>query len=274
MDLDTVEELVVPLRRDELPAWRPGDAVIAGGTWLFSEAQPDLRRLIDITAMGWAPYEIRDGGLELAATCTVEQLSRLSGQLPPDWTAAPLLHQCCTALLASFKIWKTATIGGNVCLSLPAGSIISLATALDGVATVWRADRSQYTVGITDFVTGAATNVLGAGDIVRSIFLPAAALRGKTAYRKIALAPLGRSGAVLVGRLDRPGDGGTFALAVTGSTTRPVSLRFAGLPTTAELDDALDGIPAQLWHADAHGTPDWRRAMSAVLARQIRAELQ
>lgn len=274
MDLDTVEELVLPRGRDELPAWRPGDAVIAGGTWLFSEAQPGLRRLIDITTMAWTPAAIRDDGLELAATCTVERLSRLAGALPPDWTAAPLLGQCCTALLSSFKIWKTATIGGNLCLSFPAGAMISLATALDGVLTVWRADGSHYTVGITDFVTGAATNVLAAGDIVRSVFLPAVALRGRTAYRRIAQSALGRSGAVLAGRLDRPGDGGTFALAITGSTIKPLSLRFPGLPAPGELDDALANIPDQTWHDDAHGAPDWRRAVSAVLAHQIRTELQ
>lgn len=273
MDLNTVEEVVLPRGRDELPDWRPGDAVMAGGTWLLSEAQPGLRRLVDITTMGWTAFEIREDGLELAATCTVEQLSRLAGRLPRDWAAAPLLHQCCTALLASFKIWKTATIGGNICLSSPAGSMISLGTALDGVLTVWRPDGSQYTVGVINFVTGVTSNVLAAGDIVRSMFLPAAALRGTTAYRKIAVSVLGRSAAVLIGRRDRPSDGGAFALTVTASVTRPVSLRFPGLPSPVEVDDALTGIPDAMWH-DPHGPPDWRRAMSTVLAHQIRAELQ
>jgi CO/xanthine dehydrogenase FAD-binding subunit len=129
-------------------------------------------------------------------------------------------------------------------------------------------------VGITDFVTGAATNVLEPGDIVRSVFLPAAALRGRTAYRKLAMSALGRSGAVIVGRLDTPADGGTFTLAVTGSTTKPLRLRFSGVPGRAELDAALDEIPQALWHDDAHGAPDWRRAISSVLAHEIREELE
>lgn len=274
MDLNSVTEVVAVRDRDDLPDWHPGDAVIAGGTWLLSEAQDDVRRLVDITTLGWEPVAIGDQGLELAATCSLERISLLAGQLPPDWTAAPLLHQCCTALVASFKIWKTATIGGNLCLSFPAGAMISLVTALDGVLIIWRPDGSEYTIGITDFVTGSATNVLAPGEILRSVFLPATALRARTAYRKIALSALGRSGAVLAGRLDRPADGGTFALTVTGSTDRPHSVRFSGPPTPAELDDALGRIPSQGWHDDAHGAPDWRRAVSGVLAREILEELR
>ena len=33
-------------------AWREGDAWLAGGTWLFSEQQPRLRRLIDLQSLG------------------------------------------------------------------------------------------------------------------------------------------------------------------------------------------------------------------------------
>ncbi len=102
--------------------------------------------------------------------------------------------------MASYKIWKTATIGGNLALAFPAGAMISLVAALNGTVTVWRPDGTEYMLGITDFVTGAATNAMADGDILRSVFLPAAALRGRTAYRKIALSPLGRSGAVVIGR--------------------------------------------------------------------------
>ncbi len=122
MDLHTVEVVDAPTHRDALWPLGPHDAVLAGGTWLFSEPQVHLRRLVDLTTLGWAPVTMRDAGIELAATCTIERVSRLSAELPvlqPDWFAAPLLHQCCRALLASFKIWHTATVGGNVCLSFP-----------------------------------------------------------------------------------------------------------------------------------------------------------
>jgi hypothetical protein len=36
MDLNTVREVVLVRERTELPAWQPGDAFIAGGSWLLS----------------------------------------------------------------------------------------------------------------------------------------------------------------------------------------------------------------------------------------------
>jgi CO/xanthine dehydrogenase FAD-binding subunit len=274
VDLNTVSEVVAPIRRADLPLWRAGDAIVAGGTWLFSEPQVHLRRLIDVTALGWPSVTIHEHGLELSATCTIDEVSALSEALPAEWTAAPLFHQCATALLASFKIWKTATIGGNLSLSFPAGAMISLIAGLDGTVTVWRPDDTEYTVAITDFVTGAATNMMAPGDILRSVLLPATALRGTTAYRKIALSRLGRSGAVLVGRRDSVRDGGAFTLAVTGATTRPVRLALPDVPSPADLGAALADIPDELWHSDAHGAPDWRKAVSSVLGHEIRDELE
>jgi CO/xanthine dehydrogenase FAD-binding subunit len=276
MDLHAVEVVSVPVRREELWPLAPGDALLAGGTWLFSEPQPDLRRLVDITALGWQPVTLSHNGIELAATCTVETVSQLSARLAgirPEWVSAPLLHQCCTAMLASFKVLKMATVGGNVALSFPAGAMTSLVAALDGDVTVWRADGSDYRMPVTDFVTGMSTNVLTHGDVIRAIRLPAAALRATTAFRRLAPSPLGRSGAVVIGRRDTKADGGRFVLSVTAATVRPYVFAFPDVPGAPELREALMAIPSDAYTRDAHGDPDWRRAVTLVLAEQIRAEL-
>ncbi len=49
MDLGTVEDLVTGRCRRT----GPGDAWLAGGTWLFSEPQPGLRRLLDLNSLDW-----------------------------------------------------------------------------------------------------------------------------------------------------------------------------------------------------------------------------
>lgn len=276
MDLNTVETTSIPSSRDELWPLGPGDSILAGGTWLFSAPQPHVRRLVDITRLGWESAILADNGIELAATCSLAEVSRLSSQLADDrleWTAAPLLHQCCTALLASFKIWATATVGGNICLSLPAGSMISLTSALDGQLTVWRADGCDYQLPVTEFVTGAGTNTLGAGDVLRSVWLPAAALRASTVYRKLAPSPLGRSGVVVIGRRDTAADGGRFVLSVTAATVRPYVFTFPAVPSAIELAAAHATIGDDAWTLDAHGDPDWRRAVTLVLAEQICEEL-
>src|SRR6476659_10005495 len=91
MDLNTIREVARPQSRSELPVWTAGDAWLAGGTWLFSAPQEHLRRLVDITDLRWPALMIDEGGLSIAATCTVAQLDAMA--CPPDWTAAPLIGQ-------------------------------------------------------------------------------------------------------------------------------------------------------------------------------------
>ncbi|WP_408841188.1 FAD binding domain-containing protein [Acidocella sp.] len=111
------------------------------------------------------------------------------------WNAFPLLNACCNAFLASFKISNVATIGGNLCMSLPAGPMISLTAALDSVCTLWPRRGAPRTVPVVDFVTGNHSNVLRPGELLRSIHVPAASLREPVALRQATLTKLGRSAA-------------------------------------------------------------------------------
>src|ERR1700688_668781 len=270
MDLNTITEVAHPQTRAQLPVWMAGDAWLAGGTWLFSEPQVHLTRLIDLTALKWPALTIGATGLTIAATCTVAQLDALA--CPPEWLAAPLINQCCRAYLASFKIWKTATVGGNLCMSLPAGPMISLTAALDGVCTIWKADGGERNIGVADFVIGNQRNVLAPGDLLRQIDIPLAALKRRSALRQISLTPLGRSAALLIGSLSSEG---ALALTVTASTARPVRIAFSAIPSAGELREAiLHRIPGALYHDDVHGKPAWRKHMTLRLAEEIRAELQ
>jgi CO/xanthine dehydrogenase FAD-binding subunit len=270
MDLNTITEVAHPQSRDRLPVWTAGDAWLAGGTWLFSEPQAHLTRLIDLKDFKWPALTIDETGLTIAATCTVAELDALP--CPPEWIASPLIDRCCHAFLASFKIWKTATVGGNLCMSLPAGPMIALTAALDGVCTIWKADGSEQRIAVSDFVTGDQRNVLAAGDLLRQIDIPIAALTRRTAFRQISLTPVGRSAALLIGSI---GAEGNLALTVTASTVRPVRLSFTGMPEPSELRDAiLQRIPDGLYHNDVHGKPAWRKHMTLRLAQEIRHELQ
>lgn len=268
MDLHTVTAYDIARAREDLVA-DAATAFVGGGTWLFSEPQPHLRRLLDLSGLRWPALTVTDAGLEIAATCTVERLAALSGT--ETWPSAALFHQCAAALLASWKIWKRATVGGNVCLAFPAGAMISLSTALDATALIWAPDGAERRIPVQQFVTGNGTNLLGPGEVLRSVHVPAAALASRTAFRKIALAPLGRSGAVVIGRV---GPDGAFTLSVTAATVRPYVFRFPEPPTPGEFADALrTGVPADAYFTDAHGAADWRRAVTAVLADEIREEL-
>ncbi|MGB3009754.1 MAG: FAD binding domain-containing protein, partial [Mycobacterium sp.] len=171
--------------------WRDGDAWLAGGTWLFSEPQPGLRRLIDLPALGWRSLEVTDTGLRIAATCSMAELYAF--EAPADWAAGSLFTTSCEAFLASFKVISSATVGGNICLSVPAGPMITLTVALEAAYTLWAPDGSQRTVAAADFVTGDHQNVLQPGEVLRSIDIPISALRKRHAHRRFTLTKLGRS---------------------------------------------------------------------------------
>ena len=269
MDLNTITAVAHPQTRAQLPVWTPGDAWLAGGTWLFSEPQVQLTRLIDLTDLKWPALTITENHLSLAATCTISQLDALA--CPTDWLAAPLISQCCRAFLASFKIWKTATVGGNLCMSLPAGPMISLTSALDGVCTIWKATGGEQKIPVVDFVTGNQRNRLNSGDLLRQIDIPIAALKRRSAFRQISLAPVGRSAALLIGSLDADG---ALTLTVTASTVRPIRLLFPKAPDASALRAALsEEITDDLYHTDIHGKPLWRKHMTLRLAEEIRGEL-
>jgi CO/xanthine dehydrogenase FAD-binding subunit len=209
---------------------------LAGGTWLFSEPQVTTNTLVDLEAFKWPSLGILPDSLEIAATCKVAEFDRLIA--PPEWKAAPLFSECCRAFLASFKIWNEATVGGNIVMSLPAGPMISLTAALERVCTLWPRNGVPREVPIVDFVTGDHENVLAPGELSRSIFLPATALKKRYAFRRFSLSHLGRSEVLLIGTLDQGKD--EFILTVTASTLRPVQLRFENVPPAQELKGKLD----------------------------------
>ncbi|MCQ4195423.1 FAD binding domain-containing protein [Streptomyces parvulus] len=269
MDLNTVVEI----RDGRHPApWRPGDAWLGGGTYLFSEPQPHLRRLVDLSRTGWTPVRRGpDGSLEIAGTCTIAQLSRYARGLGAP--AAPLFEQCCRAFLASFKIWNMATVGGNLCNALPAGPMTSLTAALDGECLLLAQDGGRRRVRVADFVTGAGRKDLAEGELLRSVTLPDRALSCRTAFRQASLYGLGRSGVLVVGALD-PLDG-SLAVTLTASTVRPVRLWFPLAPTAGRLRAAIEGAVADgEWFDDIHGLPRWRRHMTFRYAEEIRRELE
>lgn len=269
MDLNGVTSVITPGPADALPDWQAGDAWLAGGTWLFSQPQPQLGRLIDLAGLGWPTHAVSDSGLTLSATGTIAELDRLD--LPPAWVASPLIGQCCRALLGSFKIWNTATVGGNLCMALPAGPMIALTAALDGVCTIRMRGGGERHLAVPDFVLGPERTALQPGELLRSVALPVAALCRRTAFRRISLSPNGRSGALLIGTRD---GAGAFVLTVTAATRRPVRIAFDAVPDAQALRERiLAAIRDPDWYDDVHGTPDWRRHVSHFLAEDIRQEL-
>jgi CO/xanthine dehydrogenase FAD-binding subunit len=271
MNLNTVTEVKQPASAEEIREWHQGYAWLAGGTWLFSTPQIDTHTLIDLESLRWPALKATAAGLDIAATCTMAELDRFKASA--EWSAAPLLSLCCRSLLMSFKIWNAATVGGNICMSLPAGSMITLTTALEGVYTLWPRDGKPRAVAALDFVTGNHMNVLAPGELLRSIHLPASALSKRFAFRRSSLTHLGRSAVLMIGTQSANGD--DLLLTVTAATIRPMQLRFDRVPTADKLRHAIDAHIADAdYFDDVHGSAAYKRHLTYYYAEQIRAELQ
>ncbi len=267
MDINTITEVVRRPSQQPGSDWRDGDAWLAGGTWLFSDQQPDLRRLIDLEPLGWNELAAGEDGLTIGAMCTVADVYRFAA--PDDWRAAPLLRTSCEAFLASFKVWNAATVGGNIAMSLPAGPMITMAVALEATYTLHAIDGSERRVDAADFVTGNHQNILGSGELLRSIEIPVEALRKRYAHRRFTLTHLGRSTIFMIAT---QGDG-DLLLTITAGTTRPVRLAFDAVPDADALQRAVDSLPDDVWFDDPNGTPDHRRHLAKHFAEEIRSEL-
>jgi CO/xanthine dehydrogenase FAD-binding subunit len=258
--------------------WRDGDAYLGGGTWLLSVAQPRTTRLLDLTTYNWPALTETSDGLEIAATCTLAELARWRPAPHRDWPAAARLPgKCCDALVGSFKVQNVATVGGNVCLSLPAGPMIALAAAMEGIATILGPSGAARVAGVAGFVTGEGRNVLRPGELLRSLFLPAAALARPAAFRQVSLSAVGRSAVLLIGTLAPDGE---VLLTVTAAVPRPVQVR---LPLSSSQNEIASSLTAAVAAAtggeatgyldDVHGSASWRRAMTELAAVEVIAEL-
>jgi CO/xanthine dehydrogenase FAD-binding subunit len=225
--------------------------------------------LVDLQPLGWHEIAATDTGLSIGATCTIRGLYEF--EAPADWLAGSLLKSSCEAFLASFKVWNSATVGGNICMSLPAGPMISMAVALEGVYTLWAADGSERAVQAADFVTGNHQNILAPGEVLRNVDIPISALRKRHTHRRFTLTKLGRSTIFMIGT--QAPDAADMVLTITAATTHPILLEFDSIPEPDALQDRIDHLPDEVWFDDANGAPDHRRHLAKHYAEEIRIEL-
>ena len=169
MDLHTVESYLQPSTLEEIKEYPQGWTVIAGGTWLFTEAQPQVKTLVDISRLGWGEIEITSDGLSIGATCIMSQLLKFN--YPQKWSSSKVLKSAVQEL-ASFKIQNVATVGGNLCLAIPAGTFAPVFVVLNARYEVISPEGDSYWVAASDFQTGIKATILPVNHLLRCIFIP------------------------------------------------------------------------------------------------------
>lgn len=269
MNLNTAKEYHRPAKSEAARSWQAGDAWLAGGTWLFTEPQPDIGMLIDFGGFNPPSLSASPEGLEIGPTCTIGELHDFIA--PHDWIAAPLLKECCRSLLASSGAWND-TPAGNNSVALPAGAMISLTAALEGVCALWPRHGSPREIPVIDFITGNPHNTLAPGEMLRGIWLPASALRKHYTLRRFSLTASGRSSVLLIGTLC-PATG-TIILTITAACAKPVRLVFQDFPSAKAIHLAInENVPFDHCLDEPHSSPMHRRHLTYHYAEKILQEL-
>jgi CO/xanthine dehydrogenase FAD-binding subunit len=149
--------------------------------------------------------------------------------------------------------------------------MITMTVALEATYTLLGATGGERTLDAGDFVTGNHENVLGAGELLRSIHIPASALRKRHAHRRFTLTHMGRSTIFMIGT-QGPGTD-DLLLTITAGTTHPVRLAFDSMPSADALRYRVDAISDDVWFDDPNGKPDHRKHLAKHYAEEIRTEL-
>ncbi|MBE1514494.1 molybdopterin cofactor-binding domain-containing protein [Nesterenkonia halotolerans] len=285
MDIISVETTLSTADPDD---FGPGDSWLAGGTVLYSYGydftNPAPRRLLDITAAGWAPltwHEQESGhgwtGLEIAATTTIAQFhaapTSLGGTGAAGLPGIELMEAAAECFVAPWKVWNSSTVGGNVATALPAGPMTSWLSAMDAQAVILSPGGTRRTALVSDLVLGTGSTGLEAGELIRAFFVSASALARPTLMVRESLTRYGRSAALLLASpAPRRAEGvEQLRLTITASTVHPVILQ---LPRDVVLAGGVAaavraGVPESAWNDDVHGDREWRIEVTIRLAQEL-----
>ena len=214
------------------------------------------------------------GGVRIGATTTLSDIAA-DTSIRTRWTA---LAEAAEAA-GDAQVRNRGTVGGSLADAHPAGDILAAAIALDGAVNISGPDGTRQ-IDAAEFVTGPYTTVLGRGEIITSLDLPAGAAGRGSAYVKQRHPGSGYAICGIAASLTL-GSGGraeAVRIAVTGATEHPGRLHGAEEAASGEPVDAAAGAAeAAVWRSRARFVSDlaasaaYRKHLAGVLTgRAIR----
>jgi carbon-monoxide dehydrogenase medium subunit len=259
-------------------ASQPGAVLLAGGQSVITELKRatlsprlvvDLRRIASLQASG------NDGW---GAMVTLDALAA-----DPQVTAAPSALTDALEAIRDPQVRNRATIGGSVALVHQGADLPAVALALGAVITI-TAQGGSRVVEAADFVTAAADERLGLGEIVTAVRIPSPLPGSGSAYEKM---PNPASGYAICGvaawvAVSAEGklDDAVIGLAGAGPTAVSLAATARGLvgrqateeEVAAAAATAADGLQLP---SDLAAPADYRAHLTRVLtARALRRAIR
>ncbi|WP_315790708.1 FAD binding domain-containing protein [Fischerella sp. JS2] len=196
MDLPNIETYLRPKNLQTINNWDKDWAWLAGGTWLFSEPQPQLRVLVDMQFLDWSEIKIQEENLLIGATCPLIKILQYSWQ--SEWTAIAGLKSAISVLAASLKVINMATVGGNLCLALSVGTLAPIMIALGAKYEIWNLQGEARLVAAEDFQIGSRQTILQPSEVLRRVLIPIETLKWRVNYQRFGIAATDPALAIVV----------------------------------------------------------------------------
>lgn len=269
MDLPNIETYLRPTDLQAVENWQQGWVWLAGGTWIFSQSQPDLKVLVDLKQLGWSEIEVMPEGLAIGATCTLAELSQWDW--PSRWTSVKALLSAVYEL-ASFKVANVATVGGNLCLALPASTFGPVMVALGASYEILSSGSPPRFVPALDFQTGAQQTILQPREVLRKIWIPLRSLEWQVSFKRICVATAGYAVSIVVGAYNPQTTSVRFGLGAC--VPAPRLIEFSTVPIPAEISEALDTqLPVDCFLEDERASAAYRKHVTKILMQRSLEEL-
>lgn len=275
MDLHNIDSYLRPTDIKKVTNWGEGWSWLAGGTWLFSEPQPEIKTLVDIQSLGWDKIDLIDSSnlsykeklLAIGATCPLIKL--LQHPWLPEYTAVEGFKSAINALSASLKVVNMATVGGNICLALSVGTFAPIMVALDASYEIWNNQGKSRVVKAKEFQIASRQTVLQSGELLRRILIPVENMKWQVNYKRFGVTASDTALAIVVGAYNSTAN--KFRLVIGASVAAPVLLEFeADLNKNLNYMQSLENID---FIEDVKASAVYRREITQILIKQCLKEL-
>lgn len=252
--------------------------VLAGGTDLIVQVRENLRdvdvvvdgkKIPELSALAFDPL----GGLTLGAVvpCYIIYGNAEIRRAYPGLVDA-------VSIIGGTGIQGRASVGGNLCNSGPAADSIPVLIALGATARI-AGPGGERTVPVEEFCTAPGKNVLGPGELLISLHLPAPGARSGSSYlrfiprNEMDIAEVGVGAAVTLNAAGDRIEAARIGLGAVAPTPLYVPEAGAALVGQAPTDEVIAAAASAAQAAarpitDMRGTAEHRRHLVGVLTRR------
>jgi len=221
---------------------------LGGGTHLLAPPHPSIEAVVDLQDLGLDRIEMRDGGLHIGATATLEAVATSPVAQP---VANGLICEAARRS-ASSVLRQQTTVAGTL---LAAAGYADLPVALLALGACVIIEPGAGRLSLEALWSEPASHL--GGSLITETVVPLPPEGAHLAFERVSRTPSDR--AIVAVAAVQTGDG--LRVAVGGGLPHPVLLQAA----SAEMLPDAAGLP---FSSDALASAEYRRAMAALLIRR------